>query len=359
MNQSPNKSATTSFFTTKNVMVFVIGILLSFSTAFAQTDSLNKLDEKGLKQGKWEKIDAGKIVYQGQFMHGKPIGKFTYYFDDGKTVKSVSDFSKNGVAHVITYHFNGKISSQGKFIDKIKDSAWVYFGDNGMKIADESYVVGKKNGIWHQYDYQTGKLLEEVGYKNDLQHGLMQAWTPNEKLRYKINYKEGKANGPYFAYFSNGSLSESGLYRNSLKDSVTTYFDQTGKIVRKRKYNKGQIDWDRFWIWNSMAGKKEVDVDSISYIFKDAHTFTVTTVKGLRIKGDGDWTLLADFLHEKGFIYYSTNVIGSLKAPKRLEELEEGVYKVIFKQDLGFDVIMSEADLAFLKAIRPKLFRKK
>ncbi len=358
MIQSFNKSTPTSYFSIKSAMVFVVAIFISFS-AFAQTDSINKLDEKGLKNGKWEKTESGKIIYKGQFVHGKPIGKFTYFYDDGKTVKSVSDFSKNGIAHVITYHFNGKISSQGKFIDKIKDSAWVYFGDNGVKIADEFYIGGKKTGIWHQYDYQTGKLLEEVGYKNDLQHGLMQAWTIQEKLRYKINYKEGKANGPYFVYFSDGTMSEKGVYKNSLKDSVTTYFDQTGKILRKRMYNNGQVDWDRFWIWNSTTGKKEVDADSISYIFKDTRTFTVTTIRGLRIKGDGDWTLFADFLHEKGFIYYSPNIIGSIKAPKRLEELEEGVYKVIFKQDIGFDVIMNETELQFLKALRPKLFKNK
>lgn len=352
MIQNPKKSPLTI------LMVLAIGMIISCSTAFAQMDSLNKLDEKGLKHGKWEKVDAGKIVYKGQFVHGKPIGKFTYFYDDGKTIKSVSDFSKNGIAHVITYHFNGKISSQGKFIDKIKDSAWVYFGDNGVKIADEFYIGGKKNGIWHQYDYQTGKMLEEIGYKNDLQHGIMQAWTPNEKLRYKFLYKEGKANGPYSAYFSDGTISESGIYKNSLKDSISTSFDQTGKIIRKRKYNSGKVDWDRFWIWNSTTGKKEVDADSISYIVKDTRTFTVTTVKGVKIKGDGDWSLLADFLHEKGYIYYSQNIIGSVKAPKRVEELEEGVYKVIFKQDIGFDVIMNEADLAFLKAIRPKLFRK-
>lgn len=338
----------------------MFGLLLLISaTVFSQTDSINKLDEKGLKNGKWEKVENGKTVYRGQFVHGQPMGKFTYFYDDGKTLKSISEFYKNGITRTITYHYNGKISSQGKFISQIKDSIWVYFGDNGKKIAEEAYLGGKKNGIWRQYDYETGKLLEETGWKNDLQHGLMQAWSMNEKLRYKIDFKQGKANGPYFVYHTDGSLSEKGVYRNSLKDSITTYFDESGKIIRKLKFNHGATDWDHLWVWNSTTGKKEVDMDSIAYVLNETRSYTVTTIKGVKIKGDGDWSQFVEILQNKGFIYYTPMLIGTIKAPKKLIELEEGVYKVVFKQEVGFDVIVNEADLAFLKAIRPNLFKKK
>lgn len=337
--------------------VFFIGLSIN---VLSQSDSTNRLDEKGLKHGKWEKIEYGKIVYRGQFIHGAPMGEFTYFYDDGKTLKSISNFMKNNVMYAITYHSNGKISSQGKFINKIKDSLWVYFGDNGTKIGEESYLKGKKNGFWRKYDLTSGQLLEEEAWKNDLQHGLMQAWALNGKLRYQINYKDGKANGPYFVYFSEGILSEKGVYKNSLKDSITTYFNKSGKVIRKRKFFKGAPDGDKIWIWNSVSGKKEIDCDSILYLYKELRSFSITTLKGIKIVGDtdGDWNYFADFFFDKGFIFYTPTVLGSIKAPKKLIEIEEGFYKVIFKKDIGFDVIVKEEELGFLKAIRPKLFKK-
>ncbi len=357
-----NKCKQNHSFSTYKLHLVVLSVFL-FSLSFnvlAQKDSLNRVDAKGLKHGKWEKVEYGKTMYIGQFNHGIPVGKFTYYYDDGKTIKSESIFSANGSTNwVHTYHFNGNLSSFGKFINKEKDSVWVYFSDNNIKVAKESFLLGKKHGQWIQYDPLTGKPLEEVNWKNDKQDGPMQAWSMNDKLRYQINYKNGKANGPYFANYPDGGLYEKGIYKNSLKDSIITYFDQAGKVVHKRKVIAGIADWDRLWIWNSATGKTEVSADSISYVFEKVKSYTVVTKKGQKIKGDGDWTYLSDYLSNIGFFYYTPTILGSHKAPKRLEEIEEGIYKVIFKQDIGFDVIVNESDLGYLKSFRPKLFKKK
>jgi antitoxin component YwqK of YwqJK toxin-antitoxin module len=347
-------------FSTSIKFLLVLTLFITFCNfSFAQSDSINKVDSKGLKHGVWKKVENQNLVYEGQFIHGNPFGKFTYYYEDGKTVKSVSNFSSNGkIAYVTSYHSNGKVSSYGKYIDKIKDSSWVYFGDNELKIAEEQYSKGKKNGVWKQYDYQTGSILEETSWKNDLKNGATKAYMLNGNLRYQIMYKDDKANGPYFVNYASGTVLEKGVYKNSLKDSITTNFDETGKIIRKRKWDKGYTTWDKFWIWND-AGKKEVDVDSISYLFRDIRTFTIVCKKGERIKGNGEWTNYVDFLSDKGFINYTPKIFGSIYAPRRLEEIEEGVYKVIFKQDLGYDVVMKDSELGFLKSIRPKLFKKK
>ncbi len=342
-----------------NAILCVLFLSLS-STLMAQKDSINKLDTKGLKHGKWVKVEYGKTLYSGQFNHGVPIGKFTYYYDDGKTIKSESVFSANGsINWVFTYHFNGNISSNGKFVNKVKDSIWSYFSDNNIKIAQESFILGKKNGKWQQFDPQTGTLLEEVNWKNDLQDGPMQAWSINGTPRYSIQYKNGKANGPYFANYPEGNLYEKGVYKNSLKDSIITYFDRSGKVVHKKKLNAGVVIWDKLWIWSNTLGKREVSSDSISYVYEKNKAFFVVTLKGEKIKGDGDWTYLNDYLSNIGFFNYTPSILGSHKAPKKLIEIEEGIYKVIFKQDIGFDVIVNESDLGYLKSFRPKLFKKK
>lgn len=356
MNSLLKTNKVNTFFS--KVMFVLSFVLISFSL-FSQTDSLNRFDAKGLKHGKWKKVDAGKLVYQGQFNHGNPTGTFTYYYDDGKTVKNISNFYANGkVTYVTSYYHAGKMSSYGKYVNQQKDSIWVYFSDNDFKIAEEGYKLGVKHGAWRQYDPATGKILEEINWKNGKQHGLMQAWTLNGKNRYQINYKDGKADGPYFACYPSGNIYERGIYKNSLKDSITTYYDETGRIVHKRKWNKGMVDADNLWIWSS-TGKTDVEASLISYVFEKNRSFTVVLKTGQKVKGEGDWTYLADFLKNYGFFYYTPYLIGSHNAPKRLIEVEEGFYNVVFKQDIGFDVIMNESDLGYLKAVRPKLFKKK
>ncbi len=341
------------------IVVFLMTFILMGTALFSQNDPINSLDNKGLKHGLWRKMEDGKLLYEGKFNHGNPVGKFTYFYEDGKTVKSISNFSANGIiAHVTSFHINGKTSSYGKYYDKLKDSTWVYFGDNGTKISEEQYKLGKKNGVWKKFDYEKGVVLEEMGWKNDLQHGVTQAFTLDGKLKYKFNYKDGKANGPYLANYPSGQLFEKGVYKNSLKDSISTNFDESGKVIRKRKWLNGFVDWDKLWIWTD-AGKKEVELDSISYIYRKAGHFIVVTTKGTRIKGNGEWTSYVEFLNEKVFMNFTSEIYGSVSAPRRIEEIEEGVYKIIFKQDIGFDVIMKDSELGFLKSMRPKLFKKK
>lgn len=334
-------------------------IVMNVFSLFSQSDSLNMVDNKGLKHGKWRKIEAGKLVYEGQFNHGTPSGKFVHYYDDGKVVKTISLYSQNGkVTHVSTFYHAGKLSSYGKYVDKQKDSIWVYFSDNDIKIAEESFSKGKKNGAWRTYDPKTGQLLEEINWKNNVQHGPMQAWSLNGKHRYQIIYKDGKAHGPYFANYPSGNVYERGIYKNSLKDSITTYYDENGRIAHKRKWNKGVVETDLLWIW-SPQGKKEVEVSTISYVYEKNRSFTVVTKSGEKIKGEGEWRYLSDFLSNYGFFYYTPYLIGSHNAPKKLIEVEEGIYNVVFKQDIGFDVIVNETDLGYLKSFRPKLFKKK
>ncbi len=64
------------------------------SILYAQ-DTMNQTDSKGRKQGPWRKLERGVLKYEGQFRDDKPVGTFTYYYDN-KSIKAVSHFESGG-----------------------------------------------------------------------------------------------------------------------------------------------------------------------------------------------------------------------------------------------------------------------
>src|SRR5437868_5424204 len=132
---------------------FSIIFILSFylSPANAQ-DAPNITDASGKKQGHWIKLDSNKKkIYEGNFVDNIPVGKFVYTYDNGNT-QAITIFSDNGkVARTKMFDYAGKITGEGKYIDKQKDSVWRFYNEDGKLIADEIYVKGKKNGVCKVY----------------------------------------------------------------------------------------------------------------------------------------------------------------------------------------------------------------
>ena len=88
--------------------------MITFS-GFTQSssDTLNRTDEQGLKQGYWIKLDEeGMLKYEGTFKDNNPTGNFIYYYPDG-VVRARSSFYDDGKKSVTTtYHHSGKIMNK-------------------------------------------------------------------------------------------------------------------------------------------------------------------------------------------------------------------------------------------------------
>ena len=110
----------------KTGLVVVILIMMSLiSTGQTLSDTLNRVNEDGLKMGYWKKYNENRLlVYEGRFMQDIPIGDFIYYYPDGR-VKAKSFFYNDGTqTKTSTYHYSGKLMTEGFYLDKKKDSLW-------------------------------------------------------------------------------------------------------------------------------------------------------------------------------------------------------------------------------------------
>ena len=153
----------------------------SYNTS-AQED-INKLDDKGLKNGLWKgKYEESKRPrYEGTFLHGKEIGIFNFYDDTkAKSVIATREFNANdNSAYTIFYDQKKNKVSEGKVLNKLFEGEWKYYHLNSKNImTTEHYSKGKLEGIRTVF-YNSGKIAEEISYKNNLKNGFYKKYTEN------------------------------------------------------------------------------------------------------------------------------------------------------------------------------------
>jgi antitoxin component YwqK of YwqJK toxin-antitoxin module len=219
-----------------------IGFLFLVNTTIFSQGVYNKLDDKGNKNGPWKGFysDTKNPKYEGTFDHGKEIGVFTFY-DNTKTkvVIATREFNpKDNSAYTIFYDpFKNKVS-EGKVLNKLYEGQWKYYHKASKAIMTiENYIKGKLEGSRTVF-YVSGKIAEEMTYKNNL----------------KI--------GPYKRYTESGIIIEESNYKNNEYDGLAIFRDaDDGTIVSKGKFVNGK----KVGIWQFFQGGKLVKEENMSY----------------------------------------------------------------------------------------------
>ncbi len=150
--------------------------------------------------------ETGKLATEGMYSYGKPFGKWTYYYLDGK-IKS-EEITKdsqnlmesfwmpdsnhtqtviNGTGVMGTYYATGGVKEWYNFKDGLKHGDFEERSIYGYKTLTGSFENGEKNGEWTFYFY-SGKI---------------------DKIS---NYKNGKLDGPYKNYYESGNIYTEGQY---------------------------------------------------------------------------------------------------------------------------------------------------
>jgi antitoxin component YwqK of YwqJK toxin-antitoxin module len=208
---------------------------------------LNKIDEKGKKQGPWAKTDEkGKLKYKGQFKDNLPVGRFEYYYPNGKT-KAISNFSDGGkISHTEFFNENGTIKARGKYIEEKRDSIWHFYSDSGKLIRSEGYVNNLLNGASKTF-YPKGGLCEITHWTDSIKNGEWKQFFENGMLKSEGHYEKNLLEGKVTNYHSNGKKSGTGKFSNGLKSGWWTYFDENEIPTFYERITGGEIDSLRYW----------------------------------------------------------------------------------------------------------------
>lgn len=107
-------------------------------------------------------------------------------------------------------------------------------------FAQTTDANGKKQGYWKKKD-DTGKhLLYEGEFKDNKPVGRFKYYYPNDSVRAIMNFKEeGKIAYARLFHLTGKRMGE-GKYVQEVKDSVWTYYDESGALLSKDNYTMGK-----------------------------------------------------------------------------------------------------------------------
>jgi len=294
----------------KSRFIFLSFFFFIFFASFAQQDTLNRLDSKGLKQGYWKKYKQNILIYEGQFIDNVPVGIFNYYHKNGK-LKSTAHFL-NGPLKVKTviFHENGQRAAEGIFLDQIKDSIWNYYNEKGVLIKTESYLKGKKEGKWATYSSRTGILLEEMHFHNDIIDGVYKEFYANGDIQTIMHYINGKRNGITTSYYADSIVSISGLYHNDYKIGKWSYYDYNGILRKEIQFNRS-IPENILFVFYNGSNSQLINQELIAYFQKTGNkTKIVLKNRKIFMTTDG-LEIIKDFIDFVDFSPVTPNIIAA------------------------------------------------
>ena len=335
--------------------LFVAFLCMSLAAAaFAQTDTLNRTDKYGKKYGYWKVYDDSKrLVYEGRFYNGEPVGRMTHYHANGK-VKGVSIYTLNSPKVTATlYHENGKVSAEGIYVNKKKDGVWKYYDKAGKLISEETYVNCRKNGAFRIYSPKNGVILEEVNWKDDKKEGMAYNNFSDGKLRLKMYYRNDKMDGPFENYYEDGKIWTKGSYKEDFRDGVWTTYNAKGQELVVKTFEKGRTT-DILLGFNSKGQWIKLNVKAIAYFYQ-APTEIVAVLKNKKTipVQEDDLNSIAQRGEAENFTFINENVLSSYTAIKKVTPVdgrdEEAV--ILLKPDPSFEVVCDGDYYKMLKSL--------
>ncbi len=165
-------------------------------------DSINIIDFKGLKQGRW--IIFGKTkpntcytltakIEEGKYSDNRKGGVWKEYFCNGNTKNKITFQNGRADGYAIMYHENGKIAEEGIWkINKWTSNYKLYYDNGNVQQEFTFNPSGKREGV-QKYYYEDGKTQIEGSWNNGKESGAVIEYHPDGSQKKIVNYNNGEA----------------------------------------------------------------------------------------------------------------------------------------------------------------------
>lgn len=222
----------------KNVSLLIV-IFFAILNTYAQNDTINQTNDKGLKQGYWIAYYAnGEKRYEGYFNNDKPVDTMKKYYHTG-ILQAILIYSNNDTVHAKLFSEKGERIAEGDYYESLKHGTWTYFSPHFMtKVQEEKYKNGQKHGI-SKYYYPNGNVSEEIEYTYDIKNGIWNQYFEDGLLKVSASYKNNLREGSYALYYPDGEVEISGNYKNDLREGPWKYYNEKGVLIKKINFIEG------------------------------------------------------------------------------------------------------------------------
>lgn len=213
----------------------MVAILLFSCGLLAQVE-VNKVDDKGKKNGLWKGTyaDSKRLRYEGNFVHGKESGVFSFYDDTKKgSLIATREFNpKDNSAYTIFFDQKNNKVSEGLVRNKLFEGEWKYYHlASKILMTNENYIKGKLDGVRTVF-YSSGKIAKEANYQNNLKNGFYKKYTEKGTLLEESNFKNDVYSGLAIFRDGSGEIASTGNFVNGKKSGIWQFFEK-GKLVKE------------------------------------------------------------------------------------------------------------------------------
>lgn len=219
------------------------GSLLHGDFTYYDSATMNKLCTgsyyRHVKHGEWKYYDStGMLVSTEHRKLGRLDGETVLYHAGTSEIYHKMYFEEGKCVGVWKSYFQSTGKLRGE-IDYTKGKSEVgyavsYDSATGAKEVEGEVYQTIRHGKWRRYDLQTGKLIAEEFYKNNLLHDKVIAYDNDGNVVSEVPYEDGKINGKVIYYYPGKKEKwvEMEYEDNEYNGSVKSYYS-TGKVKRK------------------------------------------------------------------------------------------------------------------------------
>ena len=219
-----------------NKRYFLMVAILLFSCGLLAQVEVNKVDDKGKKNGLWKGTyaDSKRLRYEGNFVHGKESGVFSFYDDTKKgSLIATREFNpKDNSAYTIFFDQKNNKVSEGLVTNKLFEGEWKYYHlASKILMTTENYIKGKLDGVRTVF-YSSGKIAEEANYQNNFKNGFYKKYTEKGTLLEESSFKNDVYSGLAIFRDGSGEIASTGNFVNGKKSGIWQFFEK-GKLVKE------------------------------------------------------------------------------------------------------------------------------
>ena len=178
---------------------------------------------------------TGKLIYSGPYRNNIPVGVHRQYDSDGKIINS------------FRYNDNGVLLSEG-IVDEAgnRNGRWKELFEDGKVRAEGQYNANRRSGNWKFYSL-TGKVEQTGAYNNDRPDGIWTWYYDNGQVLREEEYFQGRRDGVYTEYSPTGEIISQGKFTDDEKNGDWKY--KAGDNTEEGKYLVGLRDglWKSYY----------------------------------------------------------------------------------------------------------------
>ena len=285
----------------KKYLAAFLLMIIAHPAAFSQNETVPDGYQKFYYQN-------GKISSEGIMRSGKPDGYWKTYFE------------------------TGSLKSEGNRVDFLLDSTWKFYDEAGKLTVTINYKNGSKNGL--RVTFLEKEFITE-NFENDIKQGLTTYYFPDSTISKTVNFVNGKEDGPskefgedgrvitlttykkgyvmsrerinrldtegrkqgsWKFFHTNGLVKTEGKYKNDLKDGYFKDYDDKGKLLTISKWIEGEMQKDVVEL-TKLEVEKEYYPDGTVKSFQG---YKNGLPEGVRREFAADGSLVAGFIFKEG-----------------------------------------------------------